>query len=134
MKRIITAILLMSLTLPATNLTALAASVNPFSGVNCTDASSSALCQQVNSQSSQKQPTNVIYGSGGIINVATNLIALIAGMAAIIIIIIGGIKYTTSGGNAEKIQAAKKTITYAVIGLVIIVIAKLIVSYVIANA
>jgi len=134
MKRIITTILFISLTIPVFNLTVLAGTVNPFSGVNCTNASSSAICQQVNNKSAKKQPTNVIYGSDGIINVAINLIALIAGIAAIVLIVIGGIKYTISRGNAEDIQGAKRTITYAVIGLVIIVIAKLIISYVISNA
>ena len=41
------------------------------------------------------------------------------GIIAVIVIVIGGIKYMTSNGEAEKIKGAKNAITYAIIGLVV---------------
>ena len=41
------------------------------------------------------------------------------GIIAVIVIVIGGINYMTSTGEAEKIKRAKSTITYAIIGLVV---------------
>lgn len=41
-----------------------------------------------------------------------------------IMIIIGGIMFMTAGGSEDKVTRAKKTLTYAVIGLVVLLIAK----------
>ena len=43
----------------------------------------------------------------------------------------GGIRYTTSGGNANSVTAAKNTILYAVIGLIVAILAYAIVNWVI---
>jgi hypothetical protein len=43
-----------------------------------------------------------------------------AGTVALILIIISGITLITSGGDAKKVEQAKKTLTYAIAGLVLI--------------
>jgi len=101
---------------------------NPFGGVNCTNVSGSAVCQD-----SSKKATNVVTGGNGVLTKVTNIIALVAGIAAVILIIVGSIRYVASGGNSDKVEEAKRTIIYSLIGIVIIVLAKLIVSLVIAN-
>ena len=58
-----------------------------------------------------------------LINSAANIIALLAGVAAVIMIIIAGFAYVSSGGNAEQTTNAKNRIINAVIGLVIIALA-----------
>ena len=60
-----------------------------------------------------------------------NAIVLILGTVAVIFIIIGGVKYMTSAGDANKTKQAKETILYAVIGLIICALAALIVNFVI---
>lgn len=45
------------------------------------------------------------------------------GIIAVIFVVIGGIKYTTSAGEANKIESAKKTITFSIIGLVVVLAA-----------
>lgn len=57
----------------------------------------------------------------------------VAGIVAVIIIIIGGIRYAASGGDASGIQSAKNTIMYAIVGLVVIIMAAAITSFVIKN-
>jgi len=57
----------------------------------------------------------------------------IAGLVAVIFLIIGGFRYITAGGNEEASEAAKKTITNAIIGVVIIILSFVIVR-VVANA
>ena len=54
----------------------------------------------------------------------------VAGAIAVIIIVIGGIRYITSTGDSSRIKAAKDTILYAVIGLVVVIIARAIVGFV----
>lgn len=57
----------------------------------------------------------------------------IAGMVAVIIIIIGGLRYITSNGDPSGIQSAKNTILYAVVGLVVIIAASGITGFVLSN-
>jgi lysylphosphatidylglycerol synthetase-like protein (DUF2156 family) len=50
------------------------------------------------------------------------------GVICVIFIIIGGIRYATSGGDTEKVKKAKDTLLYALIGLAICILANVIVS------
>ena len=52
------------------------------------------------------------------------------GIISVVMIIIGGIRYATSGGNAEKVKSAKNTILYAVVGLAVALLALAIVTFV----
>jgi type IV secretory pathway VirB2 component (pilin) len=54
----------------------------------------------------------------------------VAGAVAVVIIIIGGITYVTSNGDAARVKQAKDTILYAVIGLIVAILAYAIVNYV----
>lgn len=56
---------------------------------------------------------------------------IVAGIVAVIAIVIGGVRYTTSGGEASNIKAAKDTILYAVVGLVVVISAAIITNFVI---
>ena len=58
-----------------------------------------------------------------------NLLSLIVGVAAVIIIIIGGLQYVMSGGDSGKVGNSKNTILYAVIGLVVVALAQIIVRF-----
>lgn len=60
-----------------------------------------------------------------------NLVYIVAGIVAIIAIILGGIRYTVSNGDANGIQTAKNTIMYAVAGLVVVIMAAAITNFVI---
>lgn len=62
-----------------------------------------------------------------------NNIILVLGIVAVVFIIIGGINYMTSMGDAGKAKKARDTILYAVIGLIICVLAYAIVNFVIIN-
>lgn len=63
-----------------------------------------------------------------------NVIIGVAGIVAVIFIVIGGINYMTSGGDNTKVEKGKKTILYAVIGLVICALSFAIVNWVIRGA
>ncbi len=63
-------------------------------------------------------PTN-LFGDTGIITTITNTLLFVAGALAVIMIIFGGLRYATSAGNAASVTAAKNTILYAIVGLII---------------
>src|SRR3989344_148682 len=52
-----------------------------------------------------------------------DILLYFAGAVAVVFLVIGGYQYVTSRGNEEAMEKAKKTITSAVIGIVIIVMA-----------
>lgn len=59
-----------------------------------------------------------------------NVFSIIVGVIAVIMIIVGGLRYITSGGDSSKVGTAKSTILYAIIGLVIVALAQLVVHFV----
>lgn len=59
-----------------------------------------------------------------------NLLSVAVGIAAVLMIVLGGLKFVTSAGNAEKAKSARSTLLYAVIGLVIVALAQIIVQFV----
>ena len=59
-----------------------------------------------------------------------NLLSIIVGVVAVIMIIIGGLRYITSGGSDTGVTSAKNTILYAIIGLIIVALAQLLVRFV----
>lgn len=62
-----------------------------------------------------------------------NTLLLLIGIVATIMIVIGGFRYVTSYGDQNSITAAKNTILYAVIGLVVAILASLIVRFVVSQ-
>ena len=64
-----------------------------------------------------------------IIHTIVNLLSAVVGVVAVIMIIVGGFRYITSGGNDTSVTSAKNTILYAVIGLVVVALAQLIVRF-----
>jgi len=63
------------------------------------------------------------------VHTVVNLLSAIVGIVAVIMIIIGGFRYITSGGNDASVTAAKNTILYAIIGLVVVALAQIIVRF-----
>lgn len=62
-----------------------------------------------------------------------NTLLYILGIIAVIMIIVGGLRYTTSAGDASKVKAAKDTILYSIVGLVVAILAFSIVNFVITR-
>jgi uncharacterized membrane protein len=63
-----------------------------------------------------------------------NILSLVVGVVAVIMIIIGGMRYITSNGDSGQVGNAKNTILYAVIGLVVVALAQIIVRFVVNRA
>lgn len=100
--------------LPATNVSA----INVFD--QCKNNSSSAVCKSTGDS------------LGKMIQTVINILLYILGAVAVVMIVIGGIRYTTSNGDSGAIKSAKDTILYAVIGLVVAILAYSIVNFVIS--
>ena len=65
-----------------------------------------------------------------LIKTVINIFSAVVGAVSVIMIIVGGFRYITSGGDSNNVSGAKNTILYAVVGLVIVAIAQIIVQFV----
>lgn len=90
------------------------------SGEEATDASS---CEEDGENSFSNIITKVI-----------NIFSILIGSISVIMIIIGGFRYIISGGDQNNVTAAKNTIMYAIIGLVVVLFSQVIVRFVLSNA
>ena len=94
----------------------------------------SAITLQEGAQAAQCDgcPAN-LFGDTGVFRQITNVILYIVGIVAVIMLIVGGIRYVVSGGDSKKVTDAKNTVLYAIIGLVICFFAFAIVNFVISS-
>ena len=74
-----------------------------------------------------------LFGDGGIFTIVTNTALFVIGAISVLMLIYGGIRYTTSGGNEKSVTAAKNTILYAVVGIIVADMAYAIVNFVITQ-
>lgn len=74
-----------------------------------------------------------LFGSNSIFTTVVNTLLFVIGAVSVIMLIWGGIRYTTSAGNSSNVTAAKNTIMYAIIGLIIAFLAYAIVNWVLGS-
>ena len=67
------------------------------------------------------------------VNTIINVIIGVIGFVAVVVIILGGVQYTTSAGDPGKVKKAKDTILYGIIGLVVAILAFAIVNFVLSS-
>jgi hypothetical protein len=74
-----------------------------------------------------------LFGSTGIFTTISNVMLFIVGAISVIMVIVGGLRYVISGGNTTNVGTAKNTILYAVVGLVISLLAYAIINFVLES-
>lgn len=95
---------------------------NPFPTCDNTTSKDSSVC-------ASKDPN----GLATFIKTIVNTLLYVLGAVSVITIIIAGVRYTTSHGDAKAVQVAKDTLLYAIVGLVVALLAFAIVNFVVVN-
>lgn len=67
------------------------------------------------------------------IQIVINILLYVLGIIAVIMIIVGGIRYTTSNGDSSALTSAKNTILYSIVGLVVAILSFAIVNFVVGR-
>lgn len=93
-------------------------------GVTYKGAEAGAKCSKGDGQS------ETLFGDAGVFRTIVNVLLFLIGAVAVIMLIIGGIRYTLSGGDSAAVKAAKDTILYAVIGIIVALLSYAIVNWV----
>lgn len=118
---------------------ALALSIGLFSptvgAVNTNDLSlgSGAKAAQGNDQKGDAESLFGDNGQGGIFRTITNVMLFLIGAISVIMLIVGGIRYVVSGGDSTQVTNAKNTILYAIVGIIVAILAYAVVNFVIGS-
>ncbi len=120
---------------PATNASAACTTTGGLSlqtGANCaqgTDQTGKAACLFAGGAN------NAAAGctGEGIFKTITNVLLFLIGAISVIMLIIGGIRYVVSGGDSSAVTGAKNTILYAIVGIVVAILAYALVNFVIGS-
>ena len=93
----------------------------------CNDPASknSVVCKEKTSSDGK----NPIFGPDGVLTRAIEFLSVIVAIASVIVIIVAGLKYVTSGSNPQDVGKAREMILYAVVGLVIAGLAQALVRF-----
>jgi hypothetical protein len=103
----------------------------------------SAVCPGVTENSAQDQ---VLEGAGqagadcssnkiqNTVSSIVDILSIVVGIAAIIMILVSGFKYITSGGDSSKVSSAKQTLIYALVGVAVAALAQVLVSVTLSTA
>jgi hypothetical protein len=98
---------------------------NLCAGVNL-DVNSNCQSGGITDQQAKDKINDIIHS-------IINIFSLIVGFVSVIMIIIGGLKYITSGGDSSNITGAKNTIIYAIIGIIIVALSQFLVRFVLTK-
>ena len=89
--------------------------------------SGGASCAQGNGTASN------LFSSGGVFQTIVNVLLFLIGAIAVIMLIIGGVRYVISGGDQAQVTSAKNTILYAIVGIVVAFLAYAAVNFVMTS-
>jgi hypothetical protein len=109
----------------------LGASLSYNANVSASDITDE-LSKGTNAAGENSKTPDKLFGQNSVVIDIVNTLLFIIGAVSVLMIIYGGIRYTTSGGNEKSITTAKNTIQYSVLGLVVAIAAYAIVNWVIA--
>lgn len=109
-----------------------------FKGADCANNPNATVCNSQPQRDSHGKLIDPLTGPDGMLAGITNIVAYVAGAAAIIIIIISALRFITSGSNVSTgsrtdtdVEDARRGLANAVIGLIVIVLARTIIIYIV---
>ncbi len=102
---------------------------NAFAAVPACDISSGDPGAGAACSKGAKAPAD-LFANGGVFQVIANVLIGLVGAVAVLMLIFGGLQYVTSNGDSKRVEGAKNTILYAIIGIVVALLSYAIVSFV----
>ena len=95
--------------------------------------SKNTVCKALGSNADCSSNPHGSTSLNSVIKMVINVLSWVVGIAAVIMIIMAGFRYVTAGGDSSGISAAKNTLIYAIIGLVVAASAQVIVHFVLTE-
>ena len=92
------------------------------------------VCEAINGPGQTCDKSTAPSDMSALVRTIVQILSVIAGVIAVIMIIVAGMKYTASGGDANKVASAKNALIFAIIGLVIVALSQFMVRFVLKQA
>jgi hypothetical protein len=102
------------------------------SGTALADSFNYSMADGASSAKGIDQATS-LFGATGTFSTITNVLLFLIGAISVIMLIVGGIRYVVSGGDSAAVANAKNTILYAIVGVIIAILAYAIINFVISS-
>lgn len=83
---------------------------------------------------SSADTVNADSSINSIIETALRIFQIVVGIVSVVMIVMGGLRYITSGGETTAVGTAKNTILYALVGIVVVALAEIIIQFVLNRA
>lgn len=96
------------------------------------DASKTAACQGVSLSDGGgcAESNNAARSLDKVVKLIISVLSLLIGVAAVIMMMVAGFRFLSSGGDASKVNSAKNTMLYAIVGLIVAAMAQMLVLFV----
>ncbi len=117
----------------ATIIAVLSITFVPLIPVSAVDVFDACKTPAVDTTICKAAQNDKLFGAGNLWNRILNTFTFIIGAVAVLMIVIGGLRYVLSNGDSTATANAKNTILYAAVGLVIAAMANAIVNFVLTN-
>lgn len=114
---------LLAIIMPSFCVVGIASAFDPF-GQACEETNSAGICKD-----NQEGANPLSTGNNGLLDQIITVLFLIAGVIAVIMIIVGGFQFVTSSGDSSKAAKGRTTLIYAVVGLVVVMMSATIVRF-----
>jgi hypothetical protein len=92
----------------------------------CEGITNSAICTDANTG----KTGNPLLGSDGVLTKAISLLSLATAIISVIVIVVAGIRFSVSQGDSQKVNVARNSIIYALVGIVVATVSQGIVIFV----
>ena len=106
------------------------------SNVRAAADANAEICQTINGISPDGGTCTNPSGSSvnRLVTLAVNLLSIVAGVIAVIMLIVSGLKYVMSQGDANQISSAKRSLIFAIVGMAVVAFSQMLVKFVLAKA
>lgn len=94
---------------------------------------STGSAQQGADQAKTSDMPSTIFGNTGVFSQVVSLLLFLVGVLSVIMLIFGGLRYIISRGESKAVEAAKNTILYAIVGLVVSILSYAIVNFIVVS-
>ncbi len=93
-----------------------------------------AICEGVGLTGDTDGCEDAESGVQGIVATVINILSILAGIIAVIVIIVNGLRFVVSNGDSNAVSGARQGIIYAIVGLIVVLMAQIIVRFVLNRA
>lgn len=93
-------------------------------------SASAQVSSGINAATTNEMKNKQIDGNNGVIRTVSNILIWVVGIVSVIMIMWSGFKYITAAGDTSKVASAKSSLIYAIVGLIVAIMAYAIVNFI----